>query len=1094
MWVAVALILCLFAVAGAQSVSDRHWVTFRQPDGLASNHTLSILAHNEAIWVGTANGVSRYNGAWKSFTTLLSSGATDSRQVPFGRVTSLAADPSTGVLWVGTADGLLARWEDGIGWTLDHTLEAPIHSLVVAAGVLWVASDSGLLRSVEHGLEIVPEAASLPVYSLAHIDGVVWAGTQDRLWRLSPDAGSVDEYVPRDNRGHPLVGPFTAIWPVSTEDIWVGTESAIFEYFSQSAETLQYPSPFANSSAAITDILGVEADSIWVTSSNGGAAQFRLADKEIASVRNWGGAATGGLTTDNVYSIAADADGSVWFATSVGVYRYQPWAFQEVGERLESLPVYDMIFDRRGNLWVGTDGEGIQVHSERYRQPTQHIVDGNGLPGSIVYALHEDELGRIWAATNRGVSYYEAPQWHQPLSLRNLQLSPATKLRSDSLGIWIGTAHGVHRLLFADQSVIVEAPTRGRQINTLEVDSIGRLWVAGASGDIWLRSVDGVWSAVDTAGENLPNGAPVMDFYPESTPPGSMLAAFKGYGLYRYLGSTWEAIENTRRLGDERIFAIKPDPATNSIWSGGETGLARIDRNGIVRFDAHDGIQPGAVRTIAQNENSSYWFGGDRGLSTYVPEKGKPWVQIASVKGAEIDPEKINTWRAITDTPVEIAFAAGDLQTLPNKLQIFARLLSDEDESTGWQPLPSKIYQSTFTAPGQYTLEYMIRDQAMNYSSANSVDLLVSPAPVYLTIPVLGQVESRVLQLLVLFASLAVFGFGFVSIEILQHRRRIGEAVARGYNPYISGEPVRREDMFFGRHELLQRIVSTLHNNSIMIHGERRIGKTTLLYQLANTLRQIDDSEYWFVALYVDLEGTTEETFFHLLIEEIAHHVSTLERLDTTQAAAMDRLTFQSTPPQQYNDRDFSRDLRQIIEVLEAYGAKHHPDRHVRLILLLDEMDTLSHFDHLIQQQLRRIFMREFAASLGAVVAGIEISKEWERVESPWFNLFNEIAMAPFSRQEAIQLLVEPVRGYYIYEPEALEFILEQCEGRPYRLQQYGMESVNEMLRHKRRRITKRDALAAHATIQANSQLGVTQGALQAAEVFSVSAISPDAV
>jgi ligand-binding sensor domain-containing protein len=155
-----------------------------------------------------------------------------------------------------------------------------------------------------------------------------------------------------------------------------------------------------------------------------------------------------------------------------------------------------------------------------------------------------------------------------------------------------------------------------------------------------------------------------MDFYPESDPPGSMLAAFKGFGLYRYRHSTWEAVEKSRRLGDERIFAIKPDPATDSIWSGGETGLSRIDAYGIVRFDAQDGIQPGAVRTIEQDENGDYWFGGDRGLSTYSPERGQPWAQVASIKGAELS-EEVSAWQALTDSPVEVVFAVGDLQTPP---------------------------------------------------------------------------------------------------------------------------------------------------------------------------------------------------------------------------------------------------------------------------------------------------------------------------------------------------------------------------------------------------------------------------------------------
>ncbi|MCB0072734.1 MAG: hypothetical protein KDE20_14790 [Caldilineaceae bacterium] len=127
----------------------------------------------------------------------------------------------------------------------------------------------------------------------------------------------------------------------------------------------------------------------------------------------------------------------------------------------------------------------------------------------------------------------------------------------------------------------------------------------------------------------------------------------------------------------------------------------------------------------------------------------------------------------------------------------------------------------------------------------------------------------------------------------------------------------------------------------------------------------------------------------------------------------------------------------------------------------------LSRYDQLVQQQLRRIFMRDFAATMGAVVAGIQISKEWDRVESPWFNMFNEIALQPFTREQALELLIEPVRNIYRYDPETLDFIIEKSNGRPYRLQQYALIAVNYMLARRHRRIYLEDAQAAHEDIEA---------------------------
>ena len=54
-----------------------------------------------------------------------------------------------------------------------------------------------------------------------------------------------------------------------------------------------------------------------------------------------------------------------------------------------------------------------------------------------------------------------------------------------------------------------------------------------------------------------------------------------------------------------------------------------------------------------------------------------------------------------------------------------------------------------------------------------------------------------------------------------------------------------------------------------------------------------------------------------------------------------------------YTDRDFTRDMRWVTEILQTYGERFG-DKQLRIILLMDEMDVMSKYDPLIQQQLRR--------------------------------------------------------------------------------------------------------------------------------------------
>ena len=62
-------------------------------------------------------------------------------------------------------------------------------------------------------------------------------------------------------------------------------------------------------------------------------------------------------------------------------------------------------------------------------------------------------------------------------------------------------------------------------------------------------------------------------------------------------------------------------------------------------------------------------------------------------------------------------------------------------------------------------------------------------------------------------------------------------------NPYIAGTVIHEEKGFFGRLEILKRVVQEIRNpntNALVLFGQRRIGKTSLLHQLQNTLPEND--------------------------------------------------------------------------------------------------------------------------------------------------------------------------------------------------------------------------------------------------------------
>ena len=120
---------------------------------------------------------------------------------------------------------------------------------------------------------------------------------------------------------------------------------------------------------------------------------------------------------------------------------------------------------------------------------------------------------------------------------------------------------------------------------------------------------------------------------------------------------------------------------------------------------------------------------------------------------------------------------------------------------------------------------------------------------------------------------------GVVIQQERQRRRRI-EAIRLRYNPYQVGEPIRNPDSFFGRKNEIQQILDGIAKNSFIVHGERRIGKTSLLYQLEHhlsvTLRE--NPTHVFIPVLTTLQGVAEQEFFGMLMGRDSFHLGCTER------------------------------------------------------------------------------------------------------------------------------------------------------------------------------------------------------------------------
>jgi hypothetical protein len=296
----------------------------------------------------------------------------------------------------------------------------------------------------------------------------------------------------------------------------------------------------------------------------------------------------------------------------------------------------------------------------------------------------------------------------------------------------------------------------------------------------------------------------------------------------------------------------------------------------------------------------------------------------------------------------------------------------------------------------------------------------------------------------------AVLGLAFAVLVWLGLSRLVKSRIAFGhrYNPYVAGLPIRNTTMLFGRERLLQNVLNTIHNNSIMLHGPRRIGKTSLQLEIKRRLEQSRDPEYRFLPVFVDLQGTHEEQLFATIMSDILEGC----RRDLRGLAAP------AAPGPSYTSREFSRDLQQVLRSLQG-----RTDKKLKMVLLLDEVDTLNDYSEQTNQKLRGVFMKTFAESLVAVMAGTHIDKKWRSEGSPWYNFFEEIEVRPLERQDAVQLIREPVQGIYHYDDAAVDCILRYSQGRPYVIQRFCVHVINHVIEQRRRRVRAEDVEAVRA-------------------------------
>jgi len=441
------------ATAEGVAYADRNFINLQDPsvwtaEPLASDDGIRAIAVFDSVYVGSADGLFVREGA-----------AAYAARGTFGQgVSRLYARPDR---LVGVADFRIIRvTQSGSVDAITIDLSLPSAVAFDDDGTAWVATRSAGLVHVAGGppeamfLEVIDtfvpagpregqfSAASVGPGGSLLLGGV--DGTNTGFYRLKPD-GSWDNYNIADT---PEIGPRTGFRQVNIDDanaLWAGSfggglvrvdESGSIERYDHTNSTLQP----AGSSSDFVVVAGIDNDSgnnTWATTLGAPVPLHR---------RSPDGSWTGlppyigqGLT------VTSTAYGAV-FVDSFD----QKWIIV----RNETS-----FNDTRGLLVVDTGSDPADPDDDAFRFFGSTGANGQGLPSIIVRDVVEDRAGVIWIGTERGLAYMinngiiardanATPIWPQRadrtegpflflgLEVTALAVDPANRL-------WVGTPGGV---------------------------------------------------------------------------------------------------------------------------------------------------------------------------------------------------------------------------------------------------------------------------------------------------------------------------------------------------------------------------------------------------------------------------------------------------------------------------------------------------------------------------------------------------------------------------------------------------------------------------------------------------------------------------
>uniref|UniRef100_F4CFQ1 histidine kinase n=1 Tax=Sphingobacterium sp. (strain 21) TaxID=743722 RepID=F4CFQ1_SPHS2 len=408
-------------------------------DTFSGKNTLVIFRDKkQQMWIGTDSGLYVYNHKLELLATFKHR-ESDKGSLADDYVTAITED-GMGQLWVGTMGGL-GMLEKG-KWTFRnyYSTSAPLKIssdkvyALASDGVngLWVGTDEGLdvldvaslkIRSFRPDKRNMQSLSSRSIRSIL-IDkaGIYWVGTyQGGLNKYDKNLSQFNLKECNIFDPYGLRSPIVTAFAEYGQNVFVGTDGGGLHLYDRSSNLLQHieiPKPKRDCAHDLS-VLAMEMghnNRLWLGTYMDGLFSYDPESKRSKQYIKGKGAKH--LNHADIFCLKEDRKGNLWIGTNGGGLnllhvdeeRIEKFVHTAIREDDPTQPASNYIRsieeDRGGRIWIGTFGSGISIFNPENKRFSFYNKANSGLPSNYVLTIKEDREGNIWVGTaGNGIGY-----------------------------------------------------------------------------------------------------------------------------------------------------------------------------------------------------------------------------------------------------------------------------------------------------------------------------------------------------------------------------------------------------------------------------------------------------------------------------------------------------------------------------------------------------------------------------------------------------------------------------------------------------------------------------------------------------------------